>query len=359
MAALVKAILWSPIHDYVGFCDRLRGIAAGAVFAEELGAKLLVRWDPCEPCPVDFLDVFQESDCFSTRWETEDYEIQQNWDFAINEMPLDLSKKLKDVERPKELRVDLADEHVMKRWAEILCSLKPLPAISEKIEAIRAGAKRSRMLGVHLRRTDALYHSCREITQENVIQHDKALWSRIILAVESGEFDHVYLASDDQAYFRRWRERLSELPVELHYNAASWGADLRQTPLEDLLVDLYLLSSCRKVFGSTWSSIFFVGGALGGDFEIISPPEPFSLSLGFEKRKFGGSSGDAALREVRGSKEFLTKTLGLSAITVSVNYRDFLARILENQEHFDEWIIVTTADDLKAYLVSDALVPQS
>jgi dethiobiotin synthetase len=39
-----------------------------------------------------------------------------------------------------------------------------------------------------------------------------------------------------------------------------------------------------------------------------------------------------------------------------VNYRDFLARILENQEHFDEWIIVTTADDLKAYLVSDTLV---
>jgi hypothetical protein len=343
----VKAILWSPTQDYVGFCDRLRGIAAGAVFAEELGAKLFVRWNPCEPCPVDFLDVFEESDYFSTRWEREDYEILHEWDFAINEMPLNLGGKLRSVESPKELRIDLADEHIMKRWAEILCSLKPLPAISEKIAVIRANADRERMLGVHLRRTDVLYCNSRDITQENVRQYDEALWSRIVLAVEGGDFDHVYLASDDQAYFQGWREKLSKLPVKLHHNTANWGADLRQTPLEDLVVDLYLLSSCHKVYGSTWSSIFFVGGALGGKFEVISPPEPLSQLLDPEIMKFGGNDADAISVESKGSKEFSTKRVGLSAITVSVNYRDYLARILENRAHFDEWIIVTTPDDLE------------
>jgi hypothetical protein len=57
-----KAIRWVPFHDHVGFCDRLRGIAAGAVFGEALGVKLLVEWEPCEPCPVDFLQVFEKSE---------------------------------------------------------------------------------------------------------------------------------------------------------------------------------------------------------------------------------------------------------------------------------------------------------
>jgi len=63
---------------------------------------------------------------------------------------------------------------------------------------------------------------------------------------------------------------------------------------------------------------------MGGNFEIITPPDPLP-----ETRLLKTSKG------------------GLSAITVSVNYCDHLARILENRKHFDEWIIVTSHGDLE------------
>jgi hypothetical protein len=42
-----------------------------------------------------------------------------------------------------------------------------------------------------------------------------------------------------------------------------------------------------------------------------------------------------------------TAETGLTAITVSVNYRDLLALILANRRFFDEWIIVTSPGDLE------------
>jgi hypothetical protein len=306
----LKAILWSPSLDQVGFCDRLRGIAAGAVFAKELGAKLFVKWDSCGPCPVDFLDVFQESDYFSTCRETEEFEVLHYWNYDINVLPLDLSRMLSDKKIPKELRVDLPDDLVMYRWAEILGALKPLPSISQKIEEIRNKTDPRRMLGVHLRRTDVLSDRWKEITRENVDQFDRVLWARIILAVEGGDLDHIYLASDDQTYFQVWRERLSELPVEIHYNTASWGAELRQTPLDDLLVDLYLLSSCRKVYGSIWSSVFLIGDALGGNFEIMFSPELLSPAVGSDREKLEGNPDDAVAGAEGDRKKFFDKDAG-------------------------------------------------
>lgn len=333
-----KAIRWVPGHDHVGFCDRLRGIAAGAVFADVLGVKLLVEWNPCEPCPVDFLQVFEESQYFLTRWDEGDFDVLEDWDFAINEMPLAFGKKVSQRGLVKAEGILLSDDEILERWERILRSLKPVASVTAKIEAIRGRANPDRMLGVHLRRTDALFHQCRDINPENVGAHDAGLWSRIIGAVEEGEFDEIYLASDDREYFEKWKAKLARLPVKVHCNEAAWGEGMRQTPLDDLLVDLYLLSSCRKVFGSVWSSVFFVGGALGGDFEIIEPLEDLGEKKG-EESKEGSLAPQGVMRTSS------TAETGLTAITVSVNYRDLLAWILENRRFFDEWIIVTSPDD--------------
>jgi len=204
MSVLAKAILWTPAINHFGFCDRLRRIVAGAVFAEALGAKLLVKWTPDAPCPVDYLDVFHESEYFSTRWNADAYEILQHWDYDLNEMPLDLSRKV------CQERFSLSDEFVMQRWAEILGSLEPLPEIARKIEAIRRRTDPPRMLGIHLRRTDVLDCPGKDITRENVGVYDAALWMRVTEAVAGGGIDHLYLASDDQAYFKDWKEKAQQ-----------------------------------------------------------------------------------------------------------------------------------------------------
>lgn len=220
-----------------------------------------------------------------TRWDKDDFEVIEEWDFSINEMPLDFGEKVTRQGLVKAKGILLSDDDILERWGEILRSLRPVRSVTAKIEEIRGKTIPSRMLGVHLRRTDALFHQCRDINQENVGAHDAGLWSRIISALEGGEFDEVYLASDDREYFEKWKRKLARLPVKLHCNEAAWGEGLRQTPLDDLLVDLYLLSSCRKVYGSVWSSVFLVGGALGGDFEIIEPLDDLGA------RKEGGKLG--------------------------------------------------------------------
>ena len=221
------------------------------MFAEALGKKLSVRWDHCPPCPILFEDVFEVSVYFSTDLiSMTDGEVE-TWNFEFNVMPLDLAQRFREGRVPGGHRVELSDEEVMRRWGEVLRSLVPRVHLRRKIECLQKRMNLEKTLGIHLRRTDVFDSPARCITRETAIQHDAALWARVTQAIDSGEISHVYLAADDQSYFDAWKKKLEALPVEVVCHQADWGSGLRQTSVEDFVVDLYLLIACRKVYGST------------------------------------------------------------------------------------------------------------
>lgn len=201
-------------------------------------------------------DVFEKSTYFSTDLISVTEDKVESWDFEFNIMPLDLAQRFREGRLPGGYRVDLPDEEVMRRWGEILCSLVPRHHLRRKIEKLKKQMNLEKALGIHLRRTDVFDSPARRITRETAIQHDAALWARVTQAIDRGEVSHVYLAADDQSYFDAWKKRLVALPVEVVCHQADWGSGLRQTSVEDFVIDLYLLIACRKVYGSVWSSLF-------------------------------------------------------------------------------------------------------
>lgn len=102
-------------------------------------------------------------------------------------------------------------------------------------------------------------------------EFDAALWNRIVRFVKKENIKSVYLASDDKKYFQTWKDRLSRFPLHVINHDQDWSSAFRQTSLQGVVVDLYMMAECEIVFGSITSSLFLIGEALGGRYEIVTP----------------------------------------------------------------------------------------
>ena len=247
-----------------------------------LNRKLLVKWRLCDECPEDYSELFEESPYFSTfsgeTPELADHRVIDEWDFRINLVPDEFRDVVHGVPRffqnVPELNAPgslFPKDELWWRWSVVLRTLKPVPGIQKIIDELTAELDPERTLGVHLRRTDVMECSSKPITTANVNLFDEALWVRILEEVDSGKYSHIYLAADDKRYFFEWRDRLSELPVKVVCFEQSWGSGFRQTPMEGVVVDLFMMIRCRLVLASIFSSLLFIADRMGGVHQIVNP----------------------------------------------------------------------------------------
>ena len=114
-------------------------------------------------------------------------------------------------------------------------------------------------IGVHLRRTDnyiATEHSPTEFflaTMERMVHDDP----------QTGFF----LATDDPQEEKRF---LDAFPGRVISHRKRSYHRSEPAAIQDALIDLYVLSKCKKIIGSYWSSFSDVASALGGA-ELILP----------------------------------------------------------------------------------------
>lgn len=133
---------------------------------------------------------------------------------------------------------------------------KPVPEIQSKIDYVK-GKISGNTVGVHIRRTDngksIMYSPTVSFIREMDRELDNNAQTTFYLATDSEE--------EKQMLKKRYGSRLVVYDGLLERSSVEG--------IQDAVVDLYSLSSCRKVFGSYYSSFSDIAAVLGNIENII------------------------------------------------------------------------------------------
>lgn len=157
------------------------------------------------------------------------------------------------------------------RWRRMVRRFRVRTDILRRADDIQHGWPVRRLLGVHVRRTDVLKDPQKGITADNQDLYDAALLSRASEIAAGGRIDGFFLACDNPVSADVWREKLAGLYLPVCENVKTWSPGaMRQSTLEDAMLDLCLLSRCEAVIGSVYSSFAVIAAEMGSvTYEIV------------------------------------------------------------------------------------------
>ncbi len=178
--------------------------------------------------------------------------------------PVDLFLGNEEIRRYRDAGTDLASvvsqakrcgiETFMRFYGPAPCydDLKPKKEILRQVEGTIGGLAPAKLIGVHIRRGD----------NDAAIQVSpvEAFIERMRLEVDQDPEVSFFLATDDPATERRVKECF---PGKVLTRAKVLARD-RPEGVRDALVDLLVLSRCRLILGSYWSSFSDTASELAG-----------------------------------------------------------------------------------------------
>lgn len=251
-----------------GLANRLRGLVACAAIAKLAGAKLVMRWTPNQACPAGFEELFETPDWVeltqdAIKWETPPFVVTERfgvirfWEEFIRGSHLTASQ---------EEFIALSRVYVR--------SLAPTPSIEREIAATQqrglgvdtsgvtpskdaelrgesADRWRRHVVGLHIRRTDFSHQADTP---------DDAFWRVMDLERRLDPDVRFFLATDNATTSKIFEKDEGILTAATHYEAAQFrdfcpgDRPHRHTTMRAAMIDLYLLSRCRKVYGCRGSS---------------------------------------------------------------------------------------------------------
>ncbi len=239
--------IWSRVN---GLANRLQGIAAAALLAEQNNCPCLVAWNKDSACPGWIGDVFDPASFFWT---------------PVNASVL---SELKDRYTNPFLVSNFADTVDATRWAKWLkmgglaarytamtrfCPrLKPSAAVAALLDELEAVLpSRIDRIGVHIRRTDRQpwLHAAK----------DERLVARLDALAEQFPDATFVVAADNPASVAMMLDRYG---VRAKHTGVRWhGGErppLRLTTLTDTALDLFAMTRCSRLVGtdsSTFSNL--------------------------------------------------------------------------------------------------------
>jgi hypothetical protein len=267
-----RALYWRPQGMDVGMGDRIRGLAGMLTVAAYAGRNLKVPWYASPACPGEFKDVLQvkgvevaDSPEVWKQWTEGEADFNEHY----NVVPDILWEKLTT---GWFLTSRVSKDNFQIRWREILQGFRPSGETERHVERLLKDETRTGLLGVHVRRTDALRSGYRKVTGADVPRLDEELLRSLRNHWREGPWQKVVLACDDEETTKKWVEILQRerMPVILH--AKEWNPSaLRQTSLVDAATDLFLLSRCGKVVASIMGSFAWMASVMGNiPLEVVS-----------------------------------------------------------------------------------------
>ena len=246
-----------------GLCNRMFNIAVAVAALDEdesngLAPVLAVSWVRREACPVDFLELFKPCDRLRLISNTQFSELVRHKAVPV----VGAAVKLSHTGRPNQLD----------RLLQSLFS--PIPEIEGEIERFAAAAEVATCIGLHVRRTDhvnvAKSHK-RGLTSDE--DFDAFVAARRLEAPTQRFFLATDNAQTQQRFVDRWGEAVIVFYRRIGADAGTAGSqgshglqeavDLqrqdggkarRHTSMVHAVVDLWLLSRCRELYGSNASS---------------------------------------------------------------------------------------------------------
>lgn len=268
-----RTLLWNPSSGQFGLGDRLRGLASALVLSRLLQSRIAVKWVLNSHCPYQLNEVLDIPQVISVRDDAEFSNIQAGATihFALNEMPHKVFKMLKSD------GLDLfpgGEKEFIHEWRTSLRALKPHPKVELEIAHFWKTSFTARVIGLHLRRTDNLSSTARQISYENVQRYDDSLFRVLQETIRNiKEPCEIFLASDSRRYKEAWTEKIRSLEIPVHSFETNWEAQgQRETDGLSVVKDLFGLSRCTDILTSTFSSMTFVASNMGNAKVTVAEP---------------------------------------------------------------------------------------
>ena len=207
-----------------GLCNYLRVIISYYEYARTIDEELIVVWEVSESCPGFFLDYFEpiSNITFLTEKPSDDMKVEY---IGCSPHP-----NFKGNYRSK-----------FGGW----CNLIPKHSIKKKIEEKRNILK-DNYISIHVRRTDHVGLA----KKNNRFISDEEFFNFID---ESYNYKNIYLATDDKDTYYKFKKKYPD-QILFKYHKTRNEDCLRQTSLEDAIIDIYICSFSKYFKGSGWSS---------------------------------------------------------------------------------------------------------
>jgi hypothetical protein len=204
------------IEPTCGLCNKLRVIFSYYKFLKETKKDdnhLVVIWIKSSECPGDFLDYFEPIDNITFKYNND-----------------------------KNLKINYKGYEIIKEYIPDYKELKLLPFIYEKIQN-KINILGNNYISVHIRRTDhiklAKKHNC-YISDEKFIDF-----------INNNNENNLYIATDNQETYNTFYNKYKNIVKFEYYSPIN---NLRQTTLEDSIIDMYMCIYSSKFMGSGYSS---------------------------------------------------------------------------------------------------------
>jgi len=219
-----------------GFCNRLRAIVSAALWAEDLGAGLVIYW-PEEPghmaCRIDEILVPRTIPGLVNFHAGYIRNARQVLSHADMESVLDVQRLLSS----DEIRIEsysIFHNEFHSRGINILRRIQIHPSIQKSAEGVKEG-----LIGLHIRRTDHV--KCMEASP-------LALFEEYLEKADRGNF---YLATDDADVKAAFKEKYTK-----HFIASPVVKLGRLSKEQQIhgIIDWLLLQKCTKIVASRGSS---------------------------------------------------------------------------------------------------------
>lgn len=269
-----RRLRWMPLcQEVCGLGDRLRGLAGALAIGALRGQQLHFWWKSAAMCPGDILEVLDEDGFTRECWDersTLPSTLSPDMAFSINEMP-DGTHEYAKVEGL--IPSDCGRDEFRREWEAAVRRLRPSGRVMERVTQAMGSWAGTRFIGVHIRRTDVLGDAQKGITEENRGAFDKYLVSCVLAEWEKGGYHAAMLSSDNYQDVENFRQKFDEVGVPTVFLSKKFSpGKIRQTGLVDAASDLVLLSRCKVIFGSVWSSFAWIASVHGGIlFRVVSP----------------------------------------------------------------------------------------
>lgn len=238
-----------------GLCNRLRAMNAAYWLAKKVNCRLNVFWRIDFSMNIGFDSLFKVPADMHLRVMDPEAYYSRGLFSSLNPFAHTFEQREKFVRNVVRFKGcglwSITDFNEFYKDAKSCYSwLKPVEHLQKKIEDIQAGMGKD-VIGVHIRRTD----------NEMSIKHSPTslFVERIRLELMSNPRQRFFLATDDVPT----KELLKSTFGERLFTREDVSAREDANGVVDAVIDLMLLASCRKLYGSHYSSFSEVAAAIG------------------------------------------------------------------------------------------------
>ncbi|WP_319533129.1 hypothetical protein, partial [uncultured Cohaesibacter sp.] len=233
----------------------LRTLIGHEYIAKRQCRKLYLDWEPDNSCPGKFEDYF-EPICKTVKRGS------LLWKYLVDVRGAEVFSGQEPVQETlKKHNESFSNAEI----DALFQKLKLKPHLQAKLDAMVQTSDFSSCVGLHIRRTD---HVALAVKRTGGFSDDEQFTKRIDELISKNENQQFYLATDNTETQEKFLSLYGDRMIVSEPIKDSSAH--RKTSLEHAIIDLFLLSRCRIILGSVWSSYSSVAANLSnGRAELI------------------------------------------------------------------------------------------